>query len=256
MDESVKRGHHFEIVDPTQHTQSIGRLPKDPPDLIYTRIGSDAPPLCFSNLLVLERAGVRCINSPDALLRARDKTITYTLLSAAGVPCPRTQVAGSGSTLELEFGPPWVVKLAVSTKGQGVCLAESERSLRSVVDSLKETGKGILVQEFVKESKGSDVRVVVLGGKAARAARRSSQAPDEFRSNLYLGGRAESLTLTPDMAFIAENAAAAMGLEIAGVDLLESKDGYLVVEVNGSPGLTAAPELPSLVMDYLEEQAS
>lgn len=181
--------------------------------------------------------------------------MTYALLASAKVPFPKTMVLGNHWDASLIPGPPWIVKLSVSTKGQGVCLVESERSLRSVVDALRETGQSLLLQEFISESRGADTRVVVLGGKARVAARRQTQRGDEFRSNLHLGGKAEVLELTEDLAGLAEAATRALGLEIAGVDLLQARDGYQVIEVNGSPGLTASPDLPRFVMDYLEEQS-
>ena len=256
-EEAEQRGHQVRLVRPSELSFFLGKPVTETPDLVLTRTGSSAPPTALANLAVLEQAGLRCVNALQGLRNSRDKTICYALLASAGVPIPSTVVVGDGTdwswTSDLK-GPPWVVKLSVSTKGQGVCLVESERSLRSVVDALARQGESsILVQEFVAESKGSDIRVVVLGGRARVAARRRAGKENEFRSNVYLGGRSEAVELNDTIAEIAERATEVIGLDIAGVDLLETRDGYLVIEVNGSPGMTASPHLPGAVVDYLEE---
>jgi ribosomal protein S6--L-glutamate ligase len=256
-EEAQRRGHEVRLVRPSELNLTLGKSITERPDLVFTRTGSSAPAAALANLAVLEQTGLRCLNSLAGLRNSRDKTVCYSLLASAGVPIPRTVVVGDWtdtSWLPELKGPPWVVKLSVSTKGQGVCLVESERSLRSVVDALGQQDEStVLVQEFVAEAKGSDIRVVVLGGRARVAARRSAGSKDEFRSNIYLGGRAEMVELNQNMTEIAERATEVVGLDVAGVDLLETSGGYLVVEVNGSPGLTASPRLPSAVMNYLEE---
>ena len=255
MQEADRRGHEVRLVRPRLQNLILGSDFAEKPDFVFTRTGSSAPPAALAVLSVLEQQGLRCINSSSSLRNSRDKTVCYARLAAAGVPTPRTVVVGGEdwSWLDNLAGPPWIVKLSVSTKGQGVCLVESERSLRSVIDALKGTEESsVLVQEFVEEARGSDVRVLVLGGVARVAARRSAGSKTEFRSNVYLGGRAETIELTNEIAEIAVQATRAVGLEVAGVDLLETGGGYVVVEVNGSPGLTASSRLPGALMDYLE----
>lgn len=253
---ATRRGHQVEEIHPDSLSLLIGAQHKDAPDLVYTRSGSSAPASALACLSLLEKSGYRCFNSAQSLHLCRDKGLTYALLDSAGVPYPRTLLLGSDlKGIEQIPGPPWILKLAVSTKGQGVCLVESERSLRSVADALRATGQSLLLQEFIHTARGADTRVIVLGGHARIAVCRRAADTDEFRSNLYLGGHSERVELSDDIIKIAESAASALGLDIAGVDLLQTESGYLVVEVNGSPGLTAAPELPGLVMDYLEEQA-
>jgi ribosomal protein S6--L-glutamate ligase len=256
--EATERGHDFKLVRPHELHLRLGEESREKPDLVFARTGSSAPLAALSRLAVLEQSGFACLNSSSSMLRSRNKAVSYAHLAAAKVRFPKTVVVGSvpldGLTAKLG-GPPWIVKLAVSTKGQGVCLVESERSLRSVVDALRETSQVILLQEFVAEAQGADIRVIVLGGKALVAAKRQAGSEDEFRSNVYLGGGAQEVDLEPEMASLAERAAAAMGLEVAGVDLLNTAHGFTVVEVNGSPGLTVSPRLPSLVMDYLEQRA-
>lgn len=258
QEEALRRGHQCTLVRPEQLTLRLDEAHQDRP-LVYTRTGSSAPLSALAKLSVLEGLGYPCVNRSHSLHQARDKAITYSKLAGSGVPCPRTVVVGEKATkaqLSAIPGPPWIVKLAVSTKGQGVCLVESERSLRSVVDALREASQLVLLQEFIEEARGSDIRVLVLGGKARVAARRQAAGGDEFRSNIFLGGQAEEVELEPEMARDAEAAAQALELDIAGVDLLPTQSGYSVVEVNGSPGLTASPRMPGLLVDFLELQSS
>lgn len=258
LEEGARRGHQVLLKRPSAtHLPLHQPLSEELPDLLLTRTGGSAPAAAVDYLRTLAFLGVPCLNNPMGLYRTRHKGVAYALLSSHKVPIPKTVALGS-EPLEKAVGyipgPPWILKLPLSAKGQGVCLVESPRSLRSTVDMLRDTGQTILLQEFVATSKGSDIRVIVLGGKAVLAVRRSASEGDEFRSNLHLGGEAELVELTEAVASISEHAAAALGLEIAGVDLLEGSDGYLVVEVNSSPGLTASPKLPSLLFDFLESR--
>ena len=209
-------------------------------------------------LSCLALRGHKVLNTPQALLKSRNKTLSYACLASAGIPIPKTLVLGNSVTatqLKEFSGPPWVLKKAIGTKGQGVCIVDSKRSLRSVLEMFSQDCDSLLLQEFIEEASGTDTRVVVLGGKAVVAATRVAQEEDEFRSNVYLGGKAHTVEITPEMADIAERATKILGLHISGVDLLKTKKGYLVVEVNGSPGLTTSPVLPSAVVDYLETQS-
>jgi ribosomal protein S6--L-glutamate ligase len=233
------------------------------PDFVFTRLGSSAPPECFHVLEWLEARSVPCRNRADALRRTRDKATQMLGLVAGRLPLPPTALVGRDSPLDpvLEAlpGPPWIVKLPVSTQGSGVILAESRRSLRSICDTLHATGQRLLVQGFVAEAAGADVRVLVVDGTARAAMRRRGRA-DEFRSNLHRGGSAEEAPLTPALVDVAERATAALGLHVAGVDLLESAEGPLVVEVNGSPGLegisaATGRDVAAEVVSFLENSA-
>ncbi|MFH2010744.1 MAG: RimK family alpha-L-glutamate ligase [bacterium] len=245
------RGHGVRLVDPLCASIVLAsadgpRLPRgpgwpeEPPDVVFARMGSSAPAEAFHVLEYLELVGVPCVNSSESLRRSRDKTVQALALVRAGLPTPPTALMGQeldlDRVLEAVPGPPWIVKLPVSTQGSGVVLAESRRSLRSVVESLHAVGHRVLVQAFVAEAAGTDVRVLVVGGRARAAMRRRGQA-DEFRSNLHRGGTAEEMSVTPPLGDVAERAAGALGLQVAGVDLLESRAGPLVIEVNSSPGL-------------------
>ena len=211
------------------------------PQLIYTRLGSSAPQRAIYGLEHLELMGWNTVNRSSALARCRDKWRSLALMADAGLPVPKTILLGRREKLDAaleELGaPPYVVKIPVSSKGTGVALAESVRSLRSIVDVFGVEGNDVLVQEFIADSKGSDLRVMVLAGRAFLAVRRKAVG-DEFRSNVYLGGADLEAELTPEMAAIAEKCAEVHGLQVAGVDLLECSDGYRIAEVNGSPGLS------------------
>jgi len=161
-------------------------------------------------------------------------------LRGAGVPCPDSLVVGRQGSVDgvadLLGPPPWIVKLPMSAQGAGVALAESAASLRAMLDLLQSLQQRVLVQRFVAAARGTDIRVLVLRGKARGAMRRRAGG-DEIRSNIHRGGKGEAVILDTAATEIAEAAAVTLGVDVAGVDLLESDDGYLVCEVNGSPGL-------------------
>ena len=251
VEAAAARGHDVTLVNPLRvHLVPVPGagapglrgpdLGSGRPDAVLTRMGSSAPPEAVHVLEWLETTGVPCRNRSAAIRRTRDKTTQTLALGAAGLPLPPTALVAAEAPLEPVMealpGPPWIVKLPVSTQGSGVVLVESRRSLRSVCDTLHATGQRVLVQGFIEEAAGADVRVLVIDG-VARAAMRRRGREDEFRSNLHRGGTAEPVALTPALEDVAVRAAQALDLHIAGVDLLESRDGPLIVEVNGSPGL-------------------
>ena len=212
------------------------------PDMVYTRLGSSAPGLAVDVVRLLESEGVRCVNSAKSLDVCRDKLRSFALMAGAGLAIPETVVVAAGESADDAVqslgGPPYVVKLRVSSKGTGVTVVESMRSLRSTLDVIGALGERALVQRFVSSAAGADTRVLVLGGRAVLAVRRQAVG-DEFRSNVYLGGADTPTVLDAGAAELSERAAQHHGLEVAGVDLLEDTDGYVVAEVNGSPGLAA-----------------
>lgn len=203
-----------------------------------------------------EATGIPVLNSFAALRLCRDKAQTYLCLKSAGVPVPDTLCLGSIWSRELveqHCGPPpHIVKLSQGTQGQGVMLSESWRSLTSLLEAMKAVGSQVLVQRFLSETQGCDTRVLVVGGVARGAALRQAQEPTEFRSNLHLGGQATVVEPTSRQVAVAEAAVASLGLEVAGVDLLETLDGPMVVEVNGSPGYEASPFFVKHIWDYLQ----
>lgn len=261
IEEGQARGRAVRLVSPTTlgwACQPSGShlLDPDRPDLVFTRLGSSAHESDLYPVLVLETVGLPVLNGYAALRVCRDKAQTYLHLKSAGVPFPDTMwLAGAWTPEQVEAHcgpPPHIVKVANGSQGEGVVLSESWRSLSSIVGAMRAVGAAVLVQRFLAESEGRDTRVLVVGGKAVGAAVRSAQAPDEFRSNLHLGGQATVVELTSRQREVAEAAVACLGLEVAGVDLLESQGGPVVVEVNGSPGYEASPAFVKHVWDHLE----
>lgn len=211
------------------------------PDLVFTRLGSSAPPQSLDVVRHLEAMGLRVVNSARSLERCRDKFRSYQIMARHGVSVPPATLVGPDGDIDqlvAHLGqPPYIVKLPVGTKGGGVTIVDTQRSLRSTLDVLLGLGERVLVQKFIAEAAGTDVRITVLDGEARFAVRRTA-AGDEFRSNIHLGGQDTHEELDPRHKDVAERAARAHGLAFAGVDILESDAGPTVAEVNGSPGLS------------------
>lgn len=261
--EGTARGHAVRQVAPNALTwvctaSHVSLLTEEKPRLVFTRLGSSAEENDLYPARVLQSAGFSVLNNYAALRVCRDKAQTYLHLKEAGVPFPDTLWLAGDWTPELverHCGPPpHIVKIANGSQGEGVAISESWRSLGSLVGALRAVGAAVLVQRFLAESQGCDTRVLVVGGKAVGAALRQANDPQEFRSNLHLGGRAEVVEPTAEQRLVAEAAAACLGLEVAGVDLLQSRSGPTVVEVNGSPGYEASPFFVKHVWEYLERR--
>lgn len=209
-------------------------------DVLVPRIASFAGPFSLTLLRELERTDLPILNPSAGIAVAHDKLRTMQELAAHGVPVPPTIAVGSprelrGAIEQLGEGP-LIVKLLSGTQGLGVMLAESLDAACAIVEAMQFVHQPVLVQRFIEESRGRDVRAFVVGDKVVAAMRRTA-AGGEFRSNLHRGGKAEGITLEPSYERVALAAAQTLGLRMAGVDLLEGRDGPLVVEVNASPGL-------------------
>ena len=187
-----------------------------------------------------EMMGIPTANGSVAIEQSRDKLHSMQLLAHAGVPMPVTGFAHNIQDIDLLLeavgGPPVVIKLLEGTQGLGVVLAETRKAAESVVGAFRQIDANILIQEYIEESNGADTRVLVVGGQAVAAMKRMAPA-GEFRSNLHRGGTAVAVELTEQQRHIAVEAARIMGLGVAGVDLLQSNHGPVVLEVNSSPGL-------------------
>ncbi len=271
---AITRGHEVRIVDhlhcfmditaakPTVHyrNEEFGR---NHFDAIIPRIGASVTFYGTAVARQFEMMGVYGVNESVAITRARDKLRSMQLLSRHGVGIPVTAFANrpddiSGLIREVG-GAPLVVKLLEGTQGIGVVLAETKKAAESVIQAFMGLGSNILVQEFIKESKGSDIRCFVVGNKVIAAMQR--QAPEgEFRSNLHRGGSATLVKLTPAERRTAVRAASVMGLNVAGVDILRSNRGPLVMEVNSSPGLRGIEEatgknVAGMIIEFIEQNA-
>ena len=245
---AIARGHNVRVVDYLRCymniTSSKPRIYLEGEELkadaIIPRIAVQHT--AYGNAVVrqFEMMGVLTLNDSVAISRSRDKLRSLQLLAKKGIGLPVTGFAHSiDATNELITmcgGAPLVVKLLQGTQGMGVVLAETKKAAESVIEAFKEVRADILVQEYIAESKGADIRCIVLGKKVIASMERQGME-GEFRSNLHRGGKAKKITITPEERKTAIKAAKIMGLNLAGVDLLRSKRGPLVIEVNSSPGL-------------------
>ncbi|GAA0773726.1 30S ribosomal protein S6--L-glutamate ligase [Roseibium denhamense] len=209
-------------------------------DAVIPRIGAS---ITFYGLAVLrqfEMMGVYPLNESVAIGRSRDKLRSMQLLARDGIGLPVTTFAHdpkmTAEVLETAGGAPVVIKLLEGTQGIGVVLADTERSAKSVIEAFRGANVNILVQEFIKEAGGTDIRALVVGGKVIAAMKRTG-AEGEFRSNLHRGGSAAAIKISPEERSTAIRAAKSMGLNVCGVDMLRSNHGPVVMEVNSSPGL-------------------
>lgn len=187
-----------------------------------------------------EALKVYCLNSASAITQSRDKLYSLQLLLNHGVDIPTTGFANSpldtNDLIKMVGGPPLIVKLLEGTQGKGVVLAETKKAAESVINAFKSLNANILVQEFIKEANGKDIRCFVIDGKVVAAIQREA-LPGEFRANIHLGGTASVIKVTPEEKRIAIRATKAMDLKVAGVDIIRSSKGPLLLEVNSSPGL-------------------
>jgi len=184
--------------------------------------------------------GVHALNSAQAITQSRDKLYSLQLLLKNGLDIPTSGFANSPidteDLIEMVGGAPLVIKLLEGTQGTGVVLAETKKAAESVINAMKSLKANLLVQEFVKESEGKDLRCFVIDGKVVASMERTAK-PGEFRANIHQGGKANSIKVTPEERKMAIKAAKVLGLQIAGVDIIRSRKGPLLLEVNSSPGL-------------------
>jgi len=232
-------------------------------DAVLPRIG--APYTFYGTAVVrqFEMAGVFCANESQAIARSRDKLRCLQLLARKGIGIPVTAAADStrdiAGLLSIVGGAPVVIKLVEGTQGIGVVLAQTEKAAESVIQAFRGLSANILVQEFIGEAQGSDIRCFVVGGKVVAAMKRTGP-PGEFRSNLHRGGTAEKAKLTPEERATAIRAAKTVGLHICGVDLLRSHHGPVVMEVNSSPGLegieaATGVDVATKIIEWLERHS-
>jgi ribosomal protein S6--L-glutamate ligase len=209
-------------------------------DAVVPRIGASVTNYGLAVLRQFEMQGVFPLNESVAIGRSRDKLRALQLLARAGVGLPTTAFAHgprkAGEVVAEVGGAPVIIKLLEGTQGMGVILAETQASATSIIEAFSAANVNILVQEYISEAAGSDVRALVVGGEVVAAMKRTSRKGD-FRSNLHRGGKAEPVVLTEEERITALRSVEAMGLNVAGVDMLRSSRGSLVLEVNASPGI-------------------
>lgn len=274
-EEATKRGHEVSIVD---YTKCYATIEKHNPvvsyngehlndvDVIIPRIASSYTRYGSAIVRQFEMRGVFTTTSSIALARSRDKLRSLQLLSRAGVGIPKS-VFSRGVTTDIDDlidqvgGTPVIIKLARGTHGNGVVLAETKKAAKSVLQAfyvMDDDGTNILLQEFVKESAGTDIRAFVVGGKVVASMKRQS-LDDEFRSNLHQGGKGKPVKLTEEERKLAQKAAKAVGLSVCGVDMMRSDAGPLVLEVNPSPGFgieeVTGRNVAERILDYVEQNA-
>ena len=272
VEAAEQRGHTIDVVDflrcvvsiasgaPTIRYQGV-ELPHY--DAVVPRIGSSHTFYGTAVLRQLEMMGTYTVNTSQAILRARDKLRCLQLLSRKEIGLPTTGFAHNtkdiDGLLQITGGAPLVVKLLEGTQGIGVVLCETRNAAESVIEAFRGLDANILVQEFIEEAKGADIRAFVIGDKVVAAMRRQGRE-GEFRSNLHRGGSAARIKLSPEERSTAIQAAKAVGLRVAGVDMLQSSRGPVVMEVNSSPGLegieaSTSVDVGGKIIEYIEKNA-
>jgi ribosomal protein S6--L-glutamate ligase len=265
------RGHEMFVVDYLRCYMDItSRRPQviyqgEPlkVDAIIPRIGASNTFYGTAVVRQFEMMGVFVANESQAISRSRDKLRSLQLLARDGVGLPVTGCAHSTKDIDgvisLAGGTPLVVKLIEGTQGVGVILAETKKAAQAVIEAFRGLDANILVQEYIKEAGGADVRCFVVGGKVVASMKRQA-GPGEFRSNLHRGGTAEKVKITPEERSTAVRAARTMGLNISGVDVLRSNHGAVVMEVNSSPGLegiekSTGVDVAAKIIEFIEKNA-
>ncbi len=269
---ALARGHSVRVINYKKCYMSIEKdnpvvyyngEPLTDVDAIIPRIAQSFTKYGSSVVRQFEMQGVFTTSSSIAINRSRDKLRSYQLLAKYGVGVPKTVFARETSefdeVIELAGGTPLIIKVARGTHGNGVVLAETRKAAQAVMQAFYVEGVNFLVQEFVKESAGMDIRALVVGGKVVASIKRQS-LDDDFRSNTHQGGEGSPIKLTDEERKTAQKAAKAMGLPICGVDMMRSDRGPLVLEVNSSaslktPELITGRDVAGKIIDYVEQNA-
>ena len=273
VEAAEQRGHEVRVIDVLRCYMNITSLRPtihyggevlEGFDAVIPRIGASVTFYGTAVLRQFEMMNVFPLNESVAVTRSRDKLRSAQLLARKGIGMPVTGFAHNPDDIEDLLkevgGAPLVIKLLEGTQGIGVVLAETKKAAESVIQAFMGLKANIMVQEFIKEAGGSDLRCFVVGGKVVATMKR--QGPEgEFRSNLHRGGSASLVKLTPAERSTAVRAAAVMGLEVCGVDLLRSNHGPVVMEVNSSPGLegiesASGKDVADIIMQYLEKRVA
>lgn len=273
-EEAIKRGHEVTIV---KYRECYASIEKNNPtvsyrgedlahfDAVIPRIASYMTRYGTAIVRQLEMQGIYTVSGSLAINRSRDKLRSLQLLAKAGVGIPKTVVSRNSididNLIDKLGGTPVIIKLARGTHGNGVVLAETKKAAKSVLQALyltNEDGTNVLLQEFIKESAGTDIRAFVVGGRVVASMKRQS-LDDDFRSNLHKGGEGTIIKLTEEENKMVIKAAKAMGLNVAGVDMMRSDRGPLILEVNASPGFgiekVTGRNVAAPIIEYVEINA-
>ncbi|TDB57211.1 30S ribosomal protein S6--L-glutamate ligase [Arundinibacter roseus] len=267
----TQKGHEAVVID---HVKCFLLIEGENPAILYKgtiiegvdavipRIGTSVTAFGCSVVRQFELMKVFTTVKSQAITRSRDKLRSMQILAKAGVQIPRTVFAKNpaqvNDLIKIVGGPPVVIKLLEGTQGVGVVLAESAKAAKSTIEAFFGLKANFLIQEFIAESKGADIRAFVIGNKVVAAMRRQG-AEGDFRSNLHRGGEGRAIVLTEQEEQAALGAAKALGVKVAGVDMLQSNRGPLIMEVNSSPGLQGIEkatgiDIATLIISYLEEK--
>jgi len=267
-----QRGHEAMVLDVLHSYMEV--VPSKPEvhfkgnaleafDAVIPRIGASVTFYGTAVLRQFEMMGAFPLNESVAIARSRDKLRSLQLLSRKGIGLPSTGFAHDPDDIQdlikMVGGAPLVIKLLEGTQGIGVVLAETKKAAESVIEAFMGLKANIMVQEYIKEAGGADIRCLVVGGKVVAAMKRQA-LPGEFRSNLHRGGSASLIKITPAERATAVKAAKVMGLNVAGVDILRSERGPLIMEVNSSPGLegienATGKDVASMIIEFIEKTA-
>lgn len=270
-------GHQIDILDPNRCILKL--LPNSPHfslyyqadresepqllpdyDAVLPRFGSASTQMGCAVLRHFQAKGVYCLNNAEAFVKARDKWQSLQCLLSAGIDVPASVLNGNeveAANALSQYPSPTILKTLTGSQGIGVMLAEKPQSAVSILETLKQANVPVLMQEFIEEAGNADIRCFVIGNRVIATMQRVGQA-GEFRANCHRGGKAEKIILTKAEKQIAIRATKALGLDVAGVDLIRSKNGLLVLEVNASPGLemiekTGGVDVAMQMVDYLEK---
>jgi len=268
---ALQRGHVVNVLNTLKFAID---LEQGQPDLIYRqkqlaeydavlpRIGASVTYFGTAVVRQFQQMDVFCANTARSIITSRDKLRSLQILSKHGIGIPRTTLVRDKKdvmpAIERVGGAPVIIKLIEGTQGVGVLLAENANSARAIIELLQSQKQNVLIQKFVSESKGKDIRAIVVGSQVVAAMRRVAQG-QEFRSNVHLGAQTEQVELTEEFKDAAIRATQIMGLRVAGVDILEAKDGPQVLEINSSPGLEGIETCTQLdvagaIIDYIAAQ--
>ncbi len=273
VEEAQQLGHYVELIDHTKCSVKLGE--KKPKifigaeditgefDAIIPRIGTKVTRHGSAIVKQFEMNGIFSTARSLGITRARNKVRTLQIMARKGIPIPETLFSINPDNIEDQIrllgGPPVVIKLQEGTHGLGVILAESKKSAKSIIDTFYKMDTSILLQQYIEEAKGEDLRLIVVGNKVVAGMKRKSDL-DEFRSNVHRGGETEKVTPTQKEIFIALSASRYLGLGVAGVDLIRSNKGPLLLEVNASPGLkgieaASGVNVAKHIIEFVEKNA-